>query len=374
MASTLPMGGENAPSVRYTTREEAAEAVRAARTNAGRFQLEYVGEASRHAEEMRGTTEDWIEEVSERLHALGERQWRFHEEVAASRTLLEEELGRAREASRHGAKMAKEAVMRCLHRCETLRAGLLNDVRELAASTSGEGMQLSRRFHRSWTAVTECGERAFQYLVDFDRFVAQEATRVDATALLTLVEDCLGSAGGMISPEESKRLVETYELECVLLCASRLSILSKDASPREPTRVGDLPPVTPVAASPAAATPTKTPPTPTKTGVPPRAERRPSPRRRPRRLRRRRRRRDARAKKFANPPPTSSPRTSAVSLPPDSIPRTRSPSSTTPSPRSSKTRATTRRTRAVPTVHRPSTNPRDYPRRELSRTPATVAP
>ena len=96
MASTLPMGGENAPSVRYTTREEAAEAVRAARTNAGRFQLEYVGEASRHAEEMRGTTEDWIEEVSERLHALGERQWRFHEEVAASRTLLEEELGRAR--------------------------------------------------------------------------------------------------------------------------------------------------------------------------------------------------------------------------------------------------------------------------------------
>ena len=32
MASTLPMGGENAPSVRYTTREEAAEAVRAART------------------------------------------------------------------------------------------------------------------------------------------------------------------------------------------------------------------------------------------------------------------------------------------------------------------------------------------------------
>ena len=135
--------------------------------------------------------------------------------------------------------------MRCLHRCETLRAGLLNDVRELAASTSGEGMQLSRRFHRSWTAVTECGERAFQYLVDFDRFVAQEATRVDATALLTLVEDCLGSAGGMISPEESKRLVETYELECVLLCASRLSILSKDASPREPTRVGDLPPVTP---------------------------------------------------------------------------------------------------------------------------------
>ena len=271
MASTLPMGGENAPSVRYTTREEAAEAVRAARTNAGRFQLEYVGEASRHAEEMRGTTEDWMEEVTERLHALGERQWRFHEEVAASRTLLEEELGRAREASRHGAKMAKEAVMRCLHRCETLRAGLLNDVRELAASTSGEGMQLSRRFHRSWTAVTECGERAFQYLVDFDRFVAQEATRVDATALLTLVEDCLGSAGGMISPEESKRLVETYELECVLLCASRLSILSKDASPREPTRVGDLPPVTPAAASPAAPTPTKTPPTPTKTGVPPAA-------------------------------------------------------------------------------------------------------
>ena len=357
MASTLPMGGENAPSVRYTTREEAAEAVRAARTNAGRFQLEYVGEASRHAEEMRGTTEDWMEEVSERLHALGERQWRFHEEVAASRTLLEEELGRAREASRHGAKMAKEAVMRCLHRCETLRAGLLNDVRELAASTSGEGMQLSRRFHRSWTAVTECGERAFQYLVDFDRFVAQEATRVDATALLTLVEDCLGSAGGMISPEESKRLVETYELECVLLCASRLSILSKDASPREPTRVGDLPPVTPPTASPAAAGGT----------------RRPRPRRRPH-PRRRRRRRDARAKKFANPPPTSSPRTSAVSLPPDSIPRTRSPSSTTPSPRSSKTRATTRRTRAVPTVHRPSTNPRDYPRREVSRTPATVAP
>ena len=65
--------------------------------------------------------------------------------------------------------------------------------------------------------------------------------------------------------------METYELECVLLCASRLSILSKDASPREPTRVGDLPPVTPVAASPAAATPTKTPPTPTKTGVPPAA-------------------------------------------------------------------------------------------------------
>ena len=117
---------------------------------------------------MRGTTEDWIEEVSERLHALGERQWRFHEEVAASRTLLEEELGRAREASRHGAKMAKEAVMRCLHRCETLRAGLLNDVRELAASTSGEGMQLSRRFHRSWTAVT--GVRRTPRVPIFSRF------------------------------------------------------------------------------------------------------------------------------------------------------------------------------------------------------------
>ena len=199
MASTLPMGGENAPSVRYTTREEAAEAVRAARTNAGRFQLEYVGEASRHAEEMRGTTEDWMEEVSERLHALGERQWRFHEEVAASRTLLEEELGRAREASRHGAKMAKEAVMRCLHRCETLRAGLLNDVRELAASTSGEGMQLSRRFHRSWMAVTECGERAFQYLVDFDRFVAlyvnHRPTRGPGLETVEAAFEALGAGG-----------------------------------------------------------------------------------------------------------------------------------------------------------------------------------
>jgi len=261
--STLPMGGDNAPRVRYTTREEAAAATRAARMNAGRFQLEYVGEASRHAEEMRATTEDWMDEMSDRLCALGEAQSVFHDEVAASRATLEVDLARAREASRNGAKMAKEAVMRCLRRCETVRGGLLRDVRELAASTSGEGMQLSRRFHRSWTTVKERSETAFEYLVDFDRFIAQEATRVDATALLTLVEDCLGSASGMISPEESKRLVETYEMECVLLCARQLSILSKDASPREPTRVGDLRPATATGSTPATGPASATGPPPT---------------------------------------------------------------------------------------------------------------
>ena len=169
--------------------------------------------------------------------------------------------------------------------------------------------------------------------------------------------------------------METYELECVLLCASRLSILSKDASPREPTRVGDLPPVTPVAASPAAATPTKTPPTPTKTGVPPAAApNAPSaPRRRP-----------------AAPTTTTTTRRTRQEIRESTAYELAAHLRGFFAARLDSTdalaelddavaafledAATTRRTRAVPTVHRPSTNPRDYPRRELSRTPATVAP
>ena len=67
--------------------------------------------------------------------------------------------------------------------------------------------------------------------IDFDKLIAQDATRIDATALLALVEDCTGCAAvGTIA--DPRALVEAYENECVLMCARRLHNFVAKPPPR----------------------------------------------------------------------------------------------------------------------------------------------
>jgi len=117
----------------------------------------------------------------------------------------------------------------------------------LADRASGEEAQVSRRILRELRDADARGRAAFERLVDFDRYVAQEATRIDATSLVALVEDCLGSSGGTIGPEESRQILDLYEGECVV--ARRLSILPKSAPfsavPTPPAAVASPPMVSP---------------------------------------------------------------------------------------------------------------------------------
>jgi hypothetical protein len=94
-------------------------------------------------------------------------------------------------------------------------------MRALSAHLTAEEAQLSRKFLTEWHALEDAGNEALRASIDFDRFIAQDATRIDATALLALVEDCTGCAAvGTIA--DPRALVEAYENECVLMCARRL--------------------------------------------------------------------------------------------------------------------------------------------------------
>ena len=117
-------------------------------------------------------------------------------------------------------------------------------LRALADRASGEEAQVSRRILGEFRDADARGRATFERLVEFDRYIAQEATRIDATSLVALVEDCLGSSGGTLGPEESQQILELYEGECVV--ARRLSILPKSAPFRDvPTTTTAVAPPTP---------------------------------------------------------------------------------------------------------------------------------
>lgn len=106
---------------------------------------------------------------------------------------------------------------------------------------------MSRRILHEFRDADARGRATFERLVDFDRYIAQEATRIDATSLVALVEDCLGSSGGTLGREESQKILELYEGDCIV--ARRLSILPKSAPfrdvPTTPTPVAPPTPPTP---------------------------------------------------------------------------------------------------------------------------------
>lgn len=194
--------------------------------------VEACARAGRHA--LEGATRG-AENVAELTAMLASAQEGLAREVEEARGALERELSGARASASGGADKAKRAVRACLERCDALRMNAIPRIKELAARASAEEAQVSRKFLTEWTALDEACRETFTRMVDFDRYVAQEATRVDVVplALCALVEEVLGSSGGMISQEERAKILETFETECVMAMARRISVLPKSASPHE---------------------------------------------------------------------------------------------------------------------------------------------
>ena len=233
---TLPIGAALAALTAdaretWTTERAARECARALREHAGSLQMEFVARAIATADKTSAIVEAWLDDRSDAVGRLASTQARFQRECATLRLELERALARARTARRHGAEDAKEAVLRCVRGCEALRVGLLRDMRALSAHLTAEEAQLSRKFLTEWHALEDAGNEALRASIDFDRFIAQDATRIDATALLALVEDCTGCAAvGTIA--DPRALVEAYENECVLMCARRLHNFVAKPTPR----------------------------------------------------------------------------------------------------------------------------------------------
>ena len=193
--------------------------------------MEFVARAIAVADKTSAIVETWLDDRSDAVERLASTQARFQRECAALRLQLEKALAAARSAKRNGAEDAKEAVLRCVKGCEALRVGLLRDMRALSAHLTAEEAQLSRKFVTEWRALEDAGNEALRASIDFDKLIAQDATRIDATALLALVEDCTGCAAvGTIA--DPRALVEAYENECVLMCARRLHNFVAKPPPR----------------------------------------------------------------------------------------------------------------------------------------------
>ena len=233
---TLPIGAAIAALAAdaretWMTERAARECARAMRRHAGSLQMEFVARAIAVADKTSAIVETWLDDRSDAVERLASTQARFQRECAALRLQLEKALAAARSAKRNGAEDAKEAVLRCVKGCEALRVGLLRDMRALSAHLTAEEAQLSRKFVTEWRALEDAGNEALRASIDFDKLIAQDATRIDATALLALVEDCTGCAAvGTIA--DPRALVEAYENECVLMCARRLHNFVAKPPPR----------------------------------------------------------------------------------------------------------------------------------------------